>query len=85
VPATRKQSLQSLRVCLRRGKQTDKQTCVEVFSVPTGEMVMPLKELMLALVVIVAGYAAGESFAIARDIVDGMSKPVTLEHITDSR
>jgi len=53
--------------------------------VPTGEMVMPLKELMLVLVVIVAGYAAGESFAIARDIVDGMSKPVTLEHITDSR
>lgn len=48
-------------------------------------MVMPLKELMLVLVVIVAGYAAGEAFAIVRDIADGMSKPVKLEHITDSR
>ena len=71
-------------MCLRRGKQTDKQTCVEIFNVPTGEMVMPIKELMLVLVVIMAGYSAGETFSIARDIADGMSKPVTLEHITDS-
>ena len=48
-------------------------------------MVMPIKELMLVLVVIMAGYSAGETFSIARDIADGMSKPVTLEHITDIR